>query len=115
MREQPPLFLEFMQALTPHFHCIAERERCALWMVAKRVDLWLNRVFDTAEDFRWRGALPAPLRALRTLHPDSWEVCLHVNTSPPFPGSWGGSRMQFWIGVWDRSAPTSSLRICGML
>ena len=91
VREQPPLFLEFMQALTPHFHWIAEQERCGLWMVAKRVDLWLNRVFDTAEDFRLRGALPALLRALRTLHPDSWEACLHVNTSP-IPRFMGGGR-----------------------
>ena len=82
MQEQPPLFLEFMQALTPHFHWIAERERCGLWMVAKRVDLWLNRVFDTAEDFRLQGALPALLGALRKLHPDAWEACLHINTSP---------------------------------
>ena len=82
VQEQAPLFLEFMQALTPHFHWIAERERCGLWMVAKRVDLWLNRVFDTAEDFRLRKALPALLSALRALHPDSWEACLHVNTSP---------------------------------
>ena len=89
MQEQPPLFLEFMQALTPHFHWIAERERCGLWMVAKRVDLWLNRVFDTAEDFRLRGALPALLSALRALHPDSWEACLHVNTSP-IPRFMGG-------------------------
>ena len=82
VREQPPLFLEFMQALTPHFHWIAEREGCSLWMVVKRVDLWLNRVFDTAEDFRLRGALPALLGALRKLQPESWEACLHVNTSP---------------------------------
>ena len=82
VREQPPLFLEFMQALTPYFHWIAEREGCGLWMVVKRVDLWLNRVFDTAEDFRLRGALPALLGALRTLQPESWEACLHVNTSP---------------------------------
>ena len=89
MQEQPPLFLEFMQALTPHFHWIAERERCGLWMVAKRVDLWLNRVFDTAEDFRLQGALPALLGALRKLHPDAWEACLHINTSP-IPRFMGG-------------------------
>ena len=89
MQEQPPLFLEFMQALTPHFHWIAKRERCGLWMVAKRVDLWLNRVFDTAEDFRLQGALPALLGALRKLHPDAWEACLHINTSP-IPRFMGG-------------------------
>ena len=82
MQEQLPLFLEFMQALSPHFHWIAERERCGLWMVAKRLGLWLNRVFDTAEDFGLRWALPALLSALRTLHPDALEACLHVNTSP---------------------------------
>ena len=89
VHEQPPLFLEFMQALTPHFHWIAEREHCGLWTVAKRVDLWLNRVFDTAEDFRLRGALPALLSALRALHPDAWEACLHINTSP-IPRFMGG-------------------------
>ena len=89
VQEQPPLFLEFMQTLTPHFHWIAERERCGLWMVAKRVDLWLNRVFDTAEDFRLQGALPALLGALRKLHPDAWEACLHINTSP-IPRFMGG-------------------------
>ena len=89
VQEQPPLFLEFMQTITPHFHWIAERERCGLWMVAKRVDLWLNRVFDTAEDFRLQGALPALLGALRKLHPDAWEACLHINTSP-IPRFMGG-------------------------
>ena len=89
VQKQPPLFLEFMQALTPHFHWIAERERCGLWMVAKRVDLWLNRVFDTAEDFRLQGALPALLGASRKLHPDAWETCLHINTSP-IPRFMGG-------------------------
>ena len=89
VREQPPLFHEFMQALTPHFHWIAEREGCSLWMVLKRVDLWLNRVFDTAEDFRFRGALRALLGALRKPQPESWEACLHVNTSP-VPGVVGG-------------------------
>ena len=89
VQEQPPLFLEFMQALTPHFYWIAEREHCGLWMVAKRVDLWLNRVFDTAEDFRLQGALPALLVALRKLHPDAWEACLHINTSP-IPRFMGG-------------------------
>ena len=82
VQEEPPLFLEFMQALTPHLHWIAEREGCSLWMVVKRVDLWLNRVFDTAEDFRLRGALPALSGALRKLQPESWEACLHINTSP---------------------------------
>ena len=46
------------------------------------MDLWLHRVFDTAEDFRLRGALPALLGALRKLQPESWEACVHVNTSP---------------------------------
>ena len=106
VQEQPPLFLEFMQALTPHFHWIAERERCGLWMVAKRVDLWLNRVFDTAEDFRLQGALPALLSALRTLHPDAWEACLHVNTSP-IPRFMGGGRgCHFGPGIGaDRHPP----------
>ena len=80
--DQPPLFLEFMQALTPHFHWIADREGCSLWMVVKRVDLWLDRVFDTTEDFRLKGALPALLASLHNLQPELWEACLHISTSP---------------------------------
>ena len=89
-----------MPALTPHFHLIAEREGCGLWMVVKRVDLWLNRVFDTADDFRLRRALPALLKALCTLQPDSWVACLYINTSP-IPRLVGvGWRMPFWIEIW---------------
>ena len=49
--------LNFMQALTPHFYSIAAAQRCSMWVVAKRIDLWLNRVADTAEDYRLLHAL----------------------------------------------------------
>ena len=57
MQTLAPLDLELMQALTPHFDWIAAILRCSLWPAAKRTGLWLNRVFDTAEDYRLLHAL----------------------------------------------------------
>ena len=82
MRKMAPLYLEFMQALAPHFHWIAAAQRCSLWLVAKHADLWLNRVFDTAEDYRLLHALPKFLEALGEMSLDTWRSCLHVSTSP---------------------------------
>ena len=78
----PPLYLEFMQALTPHFQWIAASLRCSLWLVAKHIGVWLDRIFDTAEDYRLLHALPKFLQALRDLSRDTWRSCLHVSTSP---------------------------------
>ena len=82
MRSLAPLYLEFMRTLTPQIHWIAASLRCSLWLVAKRTSLWLNRIFDTAEDYRLLHALPQFLEALRGLSPDRWRSCLHVSTSP---------------------------------
>ena len=49
---------------------------------ARVTGLWLNQVFDTAEDCRLLHALPKVLEALRGLSPDTWCSCLHVSTSP---------------------------------
>ena len=43
VRGMAPLYLEFMQARTPHFHWIATSLRCCLWLIAKRTGLWLTR------------------------------------------------------------------------
>ena len=77
-----PLYLEFMHTLTPHFHWIAAAQSCSLRLVAKRIGLWLNRVFDTAEDYRVLHALPKVLEALREMFPYTWRSYLHVSTSP---------------------------------
>ena len=82
VHKMAPLYLEFMQAFTPHFHWIAASLRCSVWLVAKRTSLWLNHVSDTAEDYRLQHALPRFLEALRELSPDTWRSCLHVSTSP---------------------------------
>ena len=50
VREIAPLYLEFIQALTPHCDRIVVAQWCSLWLVAKRTDLWLNRAFDAAEE-----------------------------------------------------------------
>ena len=73
------LYLEFMRPLNPHFHSIAAKG--SLWLMAKRIGLWLNSVFDTAQDYRLPHALPNFLEALREMSPDTWRSCLHVSTS----------------------------------
>ena len=83
-----PLYLESIQTFTPHFHWIAAAQRCNLWLVAKRIGLWLNRVFDAAEDYRLQHAPPKFLEALREMSPDTWRSCLHVST-PPVPRAVG--------------------------
>ena len=45
----PPVYLEFMRVLTPHFQWIAANLQCTPWLVVKRMDLWLSRVFDAAD------------------------------------------------------------------
>ena len=82
VKADPSPYLEFMRALTPHFHWIAANLRCSLWLVVKHTDLWLNRVFDTAEDFRLAQAMPTLLRAMQGMTPETWESCLHITTSP---------------------------------
>ena len=77
-----PLYLEFMQALTPHFHWIAAAQRCNLWLVAKRTDMWLNHVSDTAEDYRLLHGLPKFLVVLGEMSSDTWRSYLHISTSP---------------------------------
>ena len=82
MREMAPLYVEVLQALTPHLHWIAAAQRCSLWRVAKRSDMWLNRAFDTAENYRVINTLPRFLEALGEMPPNTWRLCLHVSTSP---------------------------------
>ena len=77
-----PLYLEFMQSLTPHFHWITAAQRCGLWLVAKRTDLWLNHIFDAVEYYRLLHAVPKFLEALREMSPDTWRSYLHLCTSP---------------------------------
>ena len=82
MQAAAPLYLESMQTLTPHLHWIAINLKCSLWLVAECTDLWLNRVFDTSEDYRLLHALPKFLEALQGMSPDTWLSRLHVSTSP---------------------------------
>ena len=51
-------------------------------MASGWVHWWLNRVLDTAEDYRLLHALPKFLEALREMSPDTWRSCLHVSNFP---------------------------------
>ena len=82
LREMAPLYVEILQAPTPHLRGIAAAQGCSLWLVAKRTDMWLNRVLDTAENCRVIHALPRFLEALGEMPPDTWRACLHGSTSP---------------------------------
>ena len=82
MREMAPVYVEVLQALTPHLHWMPPAQGCSLWRVAKRTDMWLNRVLDTAEDCRVIHALPRFSEALGEMPPDTWRSRLHVSTSP---------------------------------
>ena len=107
-----PLYLKFMQTLTPHFHWIAANLRCSLWLFAKCTNLWLNCVFDTAEDYRPLHALPKFLEDCgecpRT-HGFPISTCL----PPPCPGRWGTWMMPSSIQVWGRLATSPSPRNYG--
>ena len=109
-----PLCVEFMQALPPHFYWNAASLRCSMLPVAERTGLWLNRVFDTAEDYRLLHALPTFLEALRgylrTCGAPAYTCLIR-----PFPG---------WRGTWatpssekvsGRVAVFPSPRTCGIL
>ena len=82
VRPMAPLYLEFTQTLTPHFHWIAAAQRFSLWLVAKRTNLWPNCVFDTAEDYRVLHVVPKFVEALREMLPGTWRSCLHVFIFP---------------------------------
>ena len=74
-----PLFLEFLRACTPHLGWLSAELRCNPWILVKRLTLFLDRVFDSAEDFRLPTAASTLVKA--GLKHDDWRGLLHVTTS----------------------------------
>ena len=77
-----PLFLEFLRACTPHLGWLSAELRCTPWILVKGVTLFVDRVFDTAEDFRLPSAASTLIKAVHGLKRQDWRGLLHVTTSP---------------------------------
>ena len=77
-----PLFLEFLRACTPHLGWLLAELRCTLWILVNRLTLFVDRVFDSAEDFRLPMAASTLIKAVRGLKCEDWRGLLHVTTSP---------------------------------
>ena len=79
-----PLFLEFLRACTPHLGWLSAEFRCTPWILVKMLTLFVDRVFDTAEDFRLPMAASILIKAVQGLKREDWRGLLHV-TTPPTP------------------------------
>ena len=77
-----PLFLEFLRACTPHLGWLSAELCCTPWILVKRLTLLVDRVFDTAEDFRLPTAAFNLVKAVQGLRRKDWRGLLHVTTSP---------------------------------
>ena len=56
--------------------------------MAKRIGLWLNRVFDTADDYGLLHALPKFPEVLCEMSPVIWQLYVRVSTSPIPQADW---------------------------
>ena len=77
-----PLFLEFLRASIPHLGWLSAELRCTPWILVKRLTLFVDRVFDTAEDFPLPTAASTLVKAVQGLKHGDWKGLLHVATSP---------------------------------
>ena len=77
------MFLEFLKACTPpHLVWLSAELRWPPWILVKRLTLFIDRVFDTAEDFRLPKAAFVLVKALGRLKRENQRGLLHVTTSP---------------------------------
>ena len=77
-----PMFLEFLRACMPHLGWMSTELRCTPWILVKRLTLFIDRVFDTAEDYRLPTAVSVFVKALGRVKLEDWRGLLHVTTSP---------------------------------
>ena len=77
-----PLFVQFMEVPAPSLPWITRKLSCPLELMFKRSHMFLERMFNTAEDFRLEDALPVLLRTFTELREDAWEGLAHLATSP---------------------------------
>ena len=77
-----PLFLEFLRVCTPHLGWLSAELRVTPCVLVKRLTLFVDRVFDTAQDFRLPSAARTLVMAVQGLRREDWRGLLHVTTSP---------------------------------
>ena len=111
-----PLILEFLRACTPHLGWPSAELRCTPWILVKRLTLFVDRVFDTAEDFRLPVAPSTLIKAVHGLKCEDWRGLLHVTTSPtPCAGKVNPGILLNGLGpmgshvipkyIWDQAVP----------
>ena len=86
MRCLTTLFLEVLRACTPDLSWLSAELRCTPWVLVKRLTLFVARVFDTAEDFRFPRVAATLIEAVQG--PPSWSYmnCPKlVHCAPPRP------------------------------
>ena len=62
-----PLFQEFLRACTPHLGWLSAELRVTPWVLVQRLTLFVDRVFDIAEDFRLPTAAHTLVKAVKGL------------------------------------------------
>ena len=77
-----PLFLEFLRACTPHLGWLSAELHCTPWALVKQLTWFVDRVFDTVEDFRPCTRAATLVKAIQGLKHEDWRGLLHVTTSP---------------------------------
>ena len=65
-----PLFLEFLRACTLQPGWLSAELRGTPWILVKRLTLFVDRVFDTADDFRLPTAASTLVKAMQGLKHD---------------------------------------------
>ena len=111
-----PLFLEFLRACTPHLGWLLAELRCTPGILVKRVTLFIDRVFNTAEDFRLPTVASTLIKAVHGLKREDWRGLLHVTTSPtPSAGKFNPDILLNGLGPvgshvipqdnWDQAVP----------
>ena len=77
-----PCFLEFRRACTPHLGWLSAELCVTFWVLVKRLTLFVDRVFDTAQDFRLPPAAFNLVKAIQGLKREDRRGLLYVTTSP---------------------------------
>ena len=75
--------MEFWKGCTPHLGWLSAELRCTPKILVKRLTLFNDRVFVTAEDFRLPKVVCVLVKALGRLKREDWRGLLHVTPPPP--------------------------------
>ena len=111
-----PLGLGFLRACTPHLGWLFAELWCTSWILVKIPTLFVDRVFDSAEDFRLLAATSILVKAVGSLKREDWHGLLHVMNSPsPRAGKVNPDILLNGLGpvgshvipqdIWDQTVP----------